>query len=166
MPGSKGINKHDQLIETIPDHLKTQEMCNEAVDTEPLSLLHVPDHFKTQEMCDKVVRNKLFMLLFVPDHLWTQGMCNEVMRTKPNAFHRIPYHFKMKCLLEMSLEMSIKTVGVLLFCSLFQITLRRRGYVIRQKEMTLLLCSLSLIGLLQGKGLYMWHDDYYDDGGQ
>ena len=55
-------------IVTIPDHLKTQEMCNEAVDIEPLSLASVPDRFKTQEMYDKAVRNKLCMLLFVPDH--------------------------------------------------------------------------------------------------
>ena len=58
-------------IVTILDHLKTQEMCNEAVDIEPLSLAYVPDHFKTQEMCDKVVCNNLCMLLFVPDHFWT-----------------------------------------------------------------------------------------------
>ena len=55
-------------IVTIPDHLKTQEMCNEAVHLNPLSLKYVPDHFKIQEMCDEVVRNKLCMLLFVPDH--------------------------------------------------------------------------------------------------
>ena len=53
---------------TIPDHLKTQEMCDEAIHTETLSLAHVPDHFKTQKMCNKVVRNKPCMLLFVPDH--------------------------------------------------------------------------------------------------
>ena len=55
-------------IVTIPDHLKTQEMCNETVHLNPLSLKYVPDHFKIQEMCDEVVRNKLCMLLFVPDH--------------------------------------------------------------------------------------------------
>ena len=86
-------------IVTIQDHLKGQEMCNEAVRTKPLSLAYVPDHFKTQDMCNEAVRNKLCMLLFVPDHFWMQEeMCNEIMRTMPNAFHRIPDRFKtQKC---------------------------------------------------------------------
>ena len=81
-------------ITTIPDHPKTQEMCDEAVRTEPLSLAYVPDHFKTQEMCNEAVRNKLCMILFVPDHFWMQEMCNEIMRTMPDAFNRIPDRFK------------------------------------------------------------------------
>ena len=48
--------------------IKTQEMCDEAIHTETLSLAYVPDHFKTQKMCNKVVRNKPCMLLFVSDH--------------------------------------------------------------------------------------------------
>ena len=58
-------------IVTIPDHLKTQEMCDEAVHTEPLSLAYAPDCFETQEMCIEAVRNKVCMLLFVPDELKT-----------------------------------------------------------------------------------------------
>ena len=34
-------------IREIPDHLQTQEICNEAVDIEPLSLAYVPNWFKT-----------------------------------------------------------------------------------------------------------------------
>ena len=37
-------------IVTIPYHLKTQEICDEAVYTEPLSLAYVPDCFKTQNL--------------------------------------------------------------------------------------------------------------------
>ena len=79
---------------TIPEHLKTEKMCNEAVRINLLSLEYVPDHFKVQEMCNEVVRNKLCMLLLVPDHFWTQEMCNEIMRTMPGVFHRIHDHFK------------------------------------------------------------------------
>ena len=89
-------------IITIPDHLKTQEMCNEAVRINPLSLAYLPDHYKTQRMCNEVVRNKPCML-FVPDHLITQEMSNEIMRTMPNAFHGIPDQFKTQ-------EMCIKAV--------------------------------------------------------
>ena len=45
-------------VQEIPNHLKTQERCNEAVYMEPYCLLHVPDHLKTQEMCCKAVHKK------------------------------------------------------------------------------------------------------------
>ena len=58
-------------IVTIPDHLKTQEMCNEAMCIEPPLLVYVPDRFKTEKMCNGAVCNKL-CILFVPDHFWVQ----------------------------------------------------------------------------------------------
>ena len=47
----------------VPDHLMTQEMCNEAVRIKPFLLKYVPDHLKTQEMYNQVVEKKIF------DHL-------------------------------------------------------------------------------------------------
>ena len=44
-----------EWIREIPDHLKTQEMCDEAVCIESYPLEVVPDHFKTQEMCNEAV---------------------------------------------------------------------------------------------------------------
>ena len=49
-------------IREIPDHLKTQEICNEAVDIEPLSLAYVPNRFKIQEMCLGAVRRESYTL--------------------------------------------------------------------------------------------------------
>ena len=58
MDDLKSINKNmTRWIVTIPDHLKTQEVCDEAVRTESLSLAYVIDCFKTQEMCNKAVTN-------------------------------------------------------------------------------------------------------------
>ena len=59
-------------LKYIPDHLKTQEMCDEAVDIGPRLLEFVPDHFKTQEMCDKALRDYLFSLRLVPDWFVTR----------------------------------------------------------------------------------------------
>ena len=39
-------------IYDVPDHVKTQEMCNEVVSTYPWLLEHVPDYLKTEEVCD------------------------------------------------------------------------------------------------------------------
>ena len=86
-------------IVTIPEHLKTQEICNEAIRTESLSLAYVPDHFITQEMCNEAVLNKLYMLLLVPDHFWTQEMCNEIMRAMPDVFHHFPDRIKTQCVI-------------------------------------------------------------------
>ena len=58
----------------IPDRFKAQEMCIKAVEVDQWYLYDVPDHFKTQEMCDKAVRDYLFSLQFVPDWFVTQQM--------------------------------------------------------------------------------------------
>ena len=42
-------------IREIPDHVKTQEMCDEAVGIESYLLEIVPDRFKTEEMCNEAV---------------------------------------------------------------------------------------------------------------
>ena len=95
-PAQAGLNKMiDCLIKNvIRDHLKTQEMCDEAVDIEPLSLAYIPDHFKTQEMCNKTVRNETYVLRCVPNHFKTQEMCNGVAHNSPWELRFIPDHFK------------------------------------------------------------------------
>ena len=39
----------------VPDDLKTQEMCNEAIKKVPWLLYDVPDYLKTQEMCNEAI---------------------------------------------------------------------------------------------------------------
>ena len=58
-------------IREIPEHLKTPEMCNEAVTQSSYTLRHVPNHLKTQKMCDEVVSNTqqyFFLFLIVLKH--------------------------------------------------------------------------------------------------
>ena len=57
-------------IITIRDHLKTQEMCNQEMRINPLSLEYVPDRFKAREICNEAVRNMPCMLLFVHIIKW------------------------------------------------------------------------------------------------
>ena len=64
------------LFKIVPDHFRTQEMCNEAVYIGPRSLAFVPDHFKTEEMCDKAARDDPSSLRYVPDWFVTrEGNC-------------------------------------------------------------------------------------------
>ena len=47
-------------------------MCIKAVEVDPWQLKDVPDHLKTQEICDNAVKDYLFSLRLVPNWLVTQ----------------------------------------------------------------------------------------------
>ena len=78
----------------IPDHLKTQEMCDEAADIEPCSLGYVLDHLKTQEMCNEAVCNNPAVFFLVPDRFKTQEMCNEAIEVDLWSLYDVPDHLK------------------------------------------------------------------------
>ena len=37
------------MLDNVPDHFKTQEMCEKAVELDHLSLIYAPDWFVTQQ---------------------------------------------------------------------------------------------------------------------
>ena len=80
-------------IREIPDILRTQDMCNEAMRIEQYSLAFVPDHLKMQEMCDKAVEIDPFILWHVPDHLKTQEMCIRAVEAGLGLLEYVPDWF-------------------------------------------------------------------------
>ena len=101
-PNPKGINKMSDLFKTmfrcvmlkcvpwnwlvyieprflklIPNDLKTQDMCNGAIEKAPWLLNEVSLHFRTQEMCESAVEKCLHPFRFIPNHLKTQEMCEK-----------------------------------------------------------------------------------------
>ena len=78
------------IIEIL-DHLKTQEMCIEAVRIEPVSMVCVSGRFKAQEMCDKAVRTEPLLLECVPDCFKTQQICDEAVRKCPLTLMHAPH---------------------------------------------------------------------------
>ena len=80
-------------IREIPNNLKTQETCNEAMHNEPYSLAFVPDCFKTQEMCDKAIEIDPFILWHVPDNLKTQMMCIRTVEAGLGLLEYVPDWF-------------------------------------------------------------------------
>ena len=56
----------------IPDNIKTQEMCDKAIEDEPRSLALVTDHLKAQEMFEKAVEKDPWLLKYVPNWFVTQ----------------------------------------------------------------------------------------------
>ena len=59
------------LLKLIPDDLKTQEMCNKAVEKAPWLLYDVPVRFRTLGMCSRAVEKYLHPFRFISDHLKT-----------------------------------------------------------------------------------------------
>ena len=81
-------------IREIPEHLKTPEMCNEAVAQFSYALEYVPDYLKTQEMCDDAVSNNPAVLFLVPDRFKTEDMCIKVFEIDPWSLYDIPDNLK------------------------------------------------------------------------
>ena len=83
-------------IREISGHLKTQEMCDEAVGIEPCSLAFVLDRFKTEDMCSKAVGRDAYTLDNVHDYIMTQKICNGAMREDSAAFFLVSDRSKHK----------------------------------------------------------------------
>ena len=79
-------------ILTIPNHLMTQEICNEVVRNKLCMLF--PDHFKTMEMCNEIMRTTTEAFHCISDCLKTQEMCKKVVEIDTSSLKLIPDHFK------------------------------------------------------------------------
>ena len=77
----------------IPDHLKTQEMCNQAARNNPAVFFLVPDRFKTQEIYINFVQVDPWHLYDVPDHLKTQKICDDAARHDSSPLQFVPDWF-------------------------------------------------------------------------
>ena len=162
----KDINKINllefflRLMIVVPDHTKTQESCNEAVEEDPSLLACAPDRLKSQEMCSKAVRNKPYTLRFIPDHLKTREMCNYIMHINLAAFFLIPDRVKAQ-------EMCIKAVEKdpwQLYCVPDHLKTKEMcDEAVRDHSFSLQYVPNWFVTQQQVK---IWHDDseyYYDD---
>ena len=61
------VKKYMHPMRYVPDDLKTQEMCNKAVEGDPWQLGDFPNHLKTEEMCEKAVEDQPETLQYVPN---------------------------------------------------------------------------------------------------
>ena len=59
-------------IREIPDHLKTQDMCSEAVRIDSYLVLCAPYQYKTQQMCNELMSNRPAIFDLVSDRFKTQ----------------------------------------------------------------------------------------------
>ena len=54
------------MLKHAPDHLKTQKICDKAIEIEPFLLLCIPDRYKAQEMFKKAIEKYSSKLKHVP----------------------------------------------------------------------------------------------------
>ena len=80
-------------IREIPDHFKTQEMCNETVAQFSYPLRYVPDHLKTQEMCSQAVLNNPAVFFLVLGHPKTKELCIKSLEEEPWQLKYVPDNF-------------------------------------------------------------------------
>ena len=164
LPAPKDINKlfYENLpcsIREISGHLKNQEVCENTVCKEPRSSAYIADHFKAEEMCNVAVRREPYTLWHVADLFKTQELYNEEICDNPAVFCLISDCFKTQ-------EMCIKAVEVDAW-ELDDVPdhFQRQGMcdkVVKDDPSSL---QYVLDWFVTSEGLYMWHDDYYDDGG-
>ena len=76
----KPLKNESENLKFVPDHLKTQEMCNETMCITPEAFHLIPNRFKTQEMCIKAIEADPSFLQIVPDHFKMQRMCEAVQK--------------------------------------------------------------------------------------
>ena len=61
----RAVDAYPSVLEFVPDHFKTQEICEEAVDAYPQISKFAPDYLKTKKMFDKTVSKDICALKFV-----------------------------------------------------------------------------------------------------
>ena len=81
-------------LREIPEHLKTEEMCNKAMAQFPYALYYVPDYLKTKKMCDDAIYNNPAVLFLILDRSKTKDMCIKALEVDPWSLHDIPDNLK------------------------------------------------------------------------
>lgn len=82
----KCVKEDPNTLANVPNHFKTQKICEKGVGKGPWYLYHFPDHFKTRKMCKKAVKKYPWL---VPDwfvnhqqiEIW-HGHCNHCNNNK------------------------------------------------------------------------------------
>ena len=90
---NEAVQSDPWVLAHVPAQFVMQEMCNGAVQSKPMMLVHVPDQYGTQEMCNGAVQSDPWMLSHVPDQFVTQELCNEAVQRDPWMLEYVPDWF-------------------------------------------------------------------------
>ena len=69
------VNDGNWVLGFVPEELRTKKLCEIAVEKNGWQLQHVPEEFKTIELCEVAVTNSGWALEFVPEEFKTLELC-------------------------------------------------------------------------------------------
>jgi hypothetical protein len=78
----------------IPDELKTQEMCTEAVKKGWGNIEFMPDHLKTKEICEIAMNCSVHAQIFVPHRFETEELYLLSVKADGMALKHVPDKFR------------------------------------------------------------------------
>ena len=67
----------------VPDHFKTEKMCNDAAEKDPYRLGDILAYYRTAGVCKNIVEPCPDALMHVPDGLKTARMCEGAIEADP-----------------------------------------------------------------------------------
>jgi hypothetical protein len=99
------VKQVPESLGRVPRALRTDRVCEHAVQGDGEALEHVPKALRTAALCDAAVANKGAALAFVPAALKTAEMCRKAVRPEaPNALKFVPTKFLHEELLKVALN--------------------------------------------------------------
>jgi hypothetical protein len=81
------------VLFSVPENLKTPEICLIAVNNDGTSLKLVPEHLRTPEMCLIAVQKNGFTIQCVPKEHMTEALCIEAVKKYGRALKHVPEQF-------------------------------------------------------------------------
>ena len=77
------VIENGEMLDSVSDCCKNQQMCDKAVNTHPSTIQFVPECYKTQEISDKTVNMCFFVFISIPEWYKTQDMFGKVVSEDP-----------------------------------------------------------------------------------
>ena len=71
------VMKNPEMLKFAPDHLKTKQMCNYAVNELRFVIIYLPDQYKNKKICNRANLENGGTPESVPNQYKTQKMCNK-----------------------------------------------------------------------------------------
>ena len=86
----KAVQRDGLVLQSLPESLKTPEICFAAVREDGVALQYVPDSLVTPELCKIAVQQDGWALQYVPESLRTPEICLAAVQQDGNALNLVP----------------------------------------------------------------------------
>lgn len=77
-------------LQSLPEHLRSEDLCLRAINANGLVLEFVPEHLKNEKLCLRAVKRNGLALEFVPEAIKTTKICDNAFINDEQAMKFIP----------------------------------------------------------------------------